>query len=1064
MAGILVVEDERVVAKDIEETLIQLGYRVTGSAATGEECLNHARAVHPDLILMDVKIQGDLDGVETAKRVKSALDVPIIYLTAYADDDTVWRARETEAHGYVLKPFRASELKSAIEIALFKHKMEIELRQRKHWFSTTLHAIGEGVIAVDNDRVVSFANAKAQDLTGVGLDKLVGRRFDEVFRLINERTRRPLCDPVSHVLAERTPAQLPSGTLLLRAHDEFPIEDSIAPIVDSNDDLLGAVVVFRDAREQRMLHEQFAVADRLASLGTLSAGIAHEVNNPLTYIMGNTSFALDCLSELRASLTPALAGVEAPVSNAIAQLDDVSRQLREIEDGAERIHRIVMDLSVFARPEMAPGRGNMSDALRWAIRVTKTLVSSRAKLVARIDPTPTIAADETRIGQVLVNLLVNAAQAIPEGDAENQRIVVSTETQGTESVVVTVRDTGVGMSPEVVRRIFDPFFTTKPPGVGTGLGLSVCRSLVESMQGELTVESEPGEGSTFSLRLPVAETDSEPLMSPRQTPKLCHGRVLILDDDEVVAGAIARSLAENHDVVVETDPNHALKLLELGETFDAIIFDVDMRQASRDEFFSRACAKRPDLSDRFVFLTGGYTREASDFLARVSSPRLPKPPPMPELEDCVQALLAHRAAEAPVSDDAPHTAVQASDPPAPIAPSVSYAPQEAERAQKASARRILIVDDEIDLGRALCRVLSGAGFEPVHSPDASDALLRIEQESFDAVLTDISMPALDGIHLLRRVRAHDPDLPVVLITGHPDLETAVPAVEHGAFKYLSKPVAEAELIDTLQRAANLYRLANLKRATLGTLGTGLGEASDRTGLELTFQRALDSLWPAFQPILSVNDRTVFGYEALLRSDEPALPHPAAVLDAGERLGQLHRVGRKMRKRACALLEQLDDECTLFLNLHPLDLTDPSLLDPAAPHVAFAKRIVLEVTERTSLDRVADASARVKALRELGFRIAVDDLGAGYAGLASFVQLEPDLVKLDMCLVRNVDTSPRKQQIVRALVDVTHDLGLQVVGEGVETVGERDMLTELGCDLLQGYLFGKPAPTLAPAKW
>lgn len=1063
MTGILVVEDERVVARDIEETLTELGYRVTGSAATGEECLHHARLVHPDLILMDVRLRGALDGVETARRIKSALDVPIIYLTAYADDDTVSRARETEAHGYVLKPFRASELKSAIEVALFKHKMEVQLRQQSHWFVTTLHAIGEGVIALDTDQVVSFANAKAQDLTGVGLDSLVGRKFDEVFRLINERTRRPLSDQVGRVLSQRTAVQLPSGTLLVRADDEFPIEDSISPIVDSNNELLGAVVVFRDGREQRMLHEQFAVADRLASLGTLSAGIAHEVNNPLTYVMANTSFALDCLSEARASLKPALAGGAAPVSNVIAQLDDLSRQLREIEDGAERIHRIVNDLRVFSRPEMAPGRGNVGDALRWAIRVTKTVVSSRAKLVARIDPTPTIAADETRVGQVLVNLLVNAAQAIPQGDAENQRIFVSTKTQGTESVVVTIQDTGTGMSPEVARRIFDPFFTTKPPGVGTGLGLSVCRSLVEAMQGELTAQSEPGEGSTFSLRLPIAAIEAKPLVRPRPNPEPCHGRILVLDDDEVVAGAMARSLAENHEVVVETDPKRALELLNGGATFDAIIFDVDMRQTSNDEFYEHACAQQPDLSDRFVFLTGGYTPEASNFLARVSSPRLPKPPPMSELENCVQAVLTRRAFEPSVEPTA-HTDIESSDTPDSIASPSSSPVPETQSLQKSATRRILIVDDEVDLGRALVRVLCGAGFEPVHCPDARDALRRLEQESFDVVLSDISMPALDGIHLLRRIRARDPDLPVVLITGHPDLETAVPAVEHGAFKYLSKPVAEAELVDTLRRAANLYRLAKLKRATLGTLGTGLGEGSDRTGLELTFQRALESLWPAFQPIVRVNDRRLFGYEALLRSDEPALPHPGAVLDAGERLGQLHRVGRKMRERACSFLEQLEDECMLFLNLHPSDLTDPSLFDPAAPHVAFAKRIVLEVTERSSLDRVEGAGARVKALRQLGFRIAVDDLGAGYAGLASFIQLEPDLVKLDMCLVRNVDSSPKQQRIVRAMIDVTHDLGLQVVGEGVETVAERDMLVDLGCDLLQGYLFGKPRPEPNPVHW
>src|SRR5690606_8290020 len=181
MTSIMVVEDERVVAQDLEETLLRLGYDVVGTTVSGEECLRLAPLGRPDLVLMDIRIKGGLDGIETAARLKAELDVPVIYLTAYADDETLARARSTEAHGYLLKPFRAGELQSSIEIALFKHQADQKLKTRERWFSTTLRALGDAVIAVDPDLRVSFANPVAEDLTGVGAD-LTGRRLDEVFR------------------------------------------------------------------------------------------------------------------------------------------------------------------------------------------------------------------------------------------------------------------------------------------------------------------------------------------------------------------------------------------------------------------------------------------------------------------------------------------------------------------------------------------------------------------------------------------------------------------------------------------------------------------------------------------------------------------------------------------------------------------------------------------------------------------------------------------------------------------------------------------------------------------
>jgi EAL domain-containing protein (putative c-di-GMP-specific phosphodiesterase class I) len=224
------------------------------------------------------------------------------------------------------------------------------------------------------------------------------------------------------------------------------------------------------------------------------------------------------------------------------------------------------------------------------------------------------------------------------------------------------------------------------------------------------------------------------------------------------------------------------------------------------------------------------------------------------------------------------------------------------------------------------------------------------------------------------------------------------------------------------------------------------------------------LWVAYHPIVHPGTRSIYGFEALLRSNEPSLPHPGAVLDAAERLGELVTLGRSIRERAAAPIESADGEQTLFVNLHVRDLLDPTLVDPDAPLSRIARRVVLEITERSSLDEVKDVKARVSELREMGFRIAIDDMGAGYAGLTSFALLEPEVVKLDMSLVREVHVSPTKQKVIRSMTSLCKDMGMLIVAEGVETPAERDALVDLGCDLLQGFLFARPGRPFPEVQW
>jgi EAL domain-containing protein (putative c-di-GMP-specific phosphodiesterase class I) len=381
-----------------------------------------------------------------------------------------------------------------------------------------------------------------------------------------------------------------------------------------------------------------------------------------------------------------------------------------------------------------------------------------------------------------------------------------------------------------------------------------------------------------------------------------------------------------------------------------------------------------------------------------------------------------------------------------------------------SAGRVLVADDEPSLARALGRQLAGAGFQVDTATDGRAAAEMARGTRYDVIVSDISMPGMTGIELLRAVRQRDLDVPVILMTAQPAVETAIAAVELGALRYLPKPIDGATLIQVATQAVRLHRLALVKREALRLIGTRAVEPGDRAGLEARFESALAELWLAFQPIVSVSERRVFAYEGLLRTGEPTLPDPGAVLAAAERLGRLPDLGRAIRARAAEAAGSLPDGALMFINLHPLDFIDHTLYEPDSPLSRFAGRVVLEVTERAALDGVDRVRDRVARLRALGFRVAIDDLGAGYAGLSSFASLEPEVVKIDMSLVRDVEQVRTKAKLIETLAGLCRDLGMQVVVEGVETASERDVLVGLGCDLLQGYLYARPGPPFVSPVW
>jgi EAL domain-containing protein (putative c-di-GMP-specific phosphodiesterase class I) len=370
--------------------------------------------------------------------------------------------------------------------------------------------------------------------------------------------------------------------------------------------------------------------------------------------------------------------------------------------------------------------------------------------------------------------------------------------------------------------------------------------------------------------------------------------------------------------------------------------------------------------------------------------------------------------------------------------------------------RILVVDDDELTVKAYIRTLGRLGYTVESAENGNEALQRFRGNSFDAILSDLEMPDMDGISFLRELRRFDLDIPVVIITGSPSLESATKAVEFGAFRYVNKPVPAEELAALVERAVRMHEMARLRRLALNFMEQSGHALGDRASLEARFESALGSMRMAFQPIVSWQRRTVVAYEALLRNQEPTLIRPDHFIDAAGRLGRLPELGRRVRAGVAREVEAAaPPEAKIFVNLHASDLTDEELMLPGAPLSKLARRVTLELTERTSLHDSGDLRPRLSALRALGYRLAVDDLGAGYAGLSSLSLVDPEVVKLDMTLVRDVNKVPAKQEVIKSMASLARGLRMELIVEGVETVAERDVLATLGCDLMQGYLFAKP---------
>jgi two-component system, cell cycle sensor histidine kinase and response regulator CckA len=475
-ARVLVVEDEAIVAMDISARLRVLGYEVVGPASTGAEAVELAVRTRPDLVLMDIMLRGGMDGVEAALRIREATGSPVVYLTAYADESTLRRAKVAEPLGYLLKPFEERELRTTIETALYKHRTEVRLRESERWLATTLRSIGDAVIAADERGRVKLINPAAESLTGWPQGEALGRELAEVFQLADEATGRRV---------EAGASWPPDVLLLSRDGRSTPVEPSVSVINDEQGGFRGSVLIFKDISERRRLAMQLLRSEKLAAVGQLAAGMAHELNNPLTPALLYTRRLLR------------QDGLDA---EARAHLMVVVREV-------ERAQGVIKDMLAFARRYQASWtKADVNELLRRALVRAESEAPS-ANVSARFRPGENVGvvADEYRLTQVFLNLIRNARQAIEEGGRAGTLTVTSelVNDGGGERVRVVFSDDGPGVAREHLPKIFDPFFTTRPVGAGAGLGLSLSNGIIEEHGGTVSVESEPGAGATFIVEIPT---------------------------------------------------------------------------------------------------------------------------------------------------------------------------------------------------------------------------------------------------------------------------------------------------------------------------------------------------------------------------------------------------------------------------------------------------------------------------------------------------------------------------------------------------------------------------------
>ncbi len=502
-------------------------------------------------------------------------------------------------------------------------KRVFTLEGSEHGYRVMMEAMSEGVATLSEKGLITYCNARFAAIVGATLERTIGS---------------PIASLVPEADWERFQALITAGTGG-RSEGEFWLN---APAAGSPALVRLAVVsvaiggvqthclVMTDLTEQRaqsaaiaaeraQMQTRLLLADRMSALGTLAAGVAHEINNPLAYLLTS----LEAMSTRLLDLAGPARGLGGEPT------EWLRRQLDRAREGAERVRHIVLGLKSFSRSDdESMGFIDPRRALDTSIAMVSNEIRHRARLVKDYDALPAVWANEGRLEQVFLNLLINATQAIPAGAAAHHEICVSGRADAEGRAVIEVRDTGNGIEAEHLALVFDPFFTTKALNAGTGLGLAICHAIIGSLDGQITVESKSGAGSVFRIVLPAVKgavpTAARPSVVPSATG--LRGHLLVIDDEEDICEAMKEALSPYHDVVTTTDPHQALELLAAGQRFDVILCDVRMPKMTGIDFHTQLETNNPAQASRVVLMSGGgFTRRPGDPATVLPRPLIEKP-------------------------------------------------------------------------------------------------------------------------------------------------------------------------------------------------------------------------------------------------------------------------------------------------------------------------------------------------------------------------------------------------------------------------------------------------------
>jgi PAS domain S-box-containing protein len=666
MARILVVDDERSLRRTFALFLRDDGHEVETAEDVDQalETLEKAGelAGQPDqpgqfdVVVSDI-ILPRRSGVSLMEAIAERWpDIKVILVTGEPTVETAASAVRSGAYDYISKPVSSSKIRKVVasaarvkslqddnrrlqaendrqraELARLVEVRTAEVRDTREalaWTEARISRIASNIPGVllqferraDGAFAFTFMAESAEATFGIVPEEVVADS-----RVFLERVHPEDRDDLRESLAGSA-ASLSlwtwEGRIILPSGDVRWFQAQSRPV--RNDD--GTIVwdgVMLDMSERKDLQARLMLSDRMASIGTLAAGVAHEINNPLTYVLAN-------LHILGKRAERAIGVGDGEDARDLLCSSDTVQLLRETAEGARRVRDIARDLKTFSRSSDEVQPVDVRQVLDSSVRMAINEIRHRAKLERNYMETPLVLANSSRLGQVFLNLIVNAAQAIPEGAADENLIRLTTTTGADGHAEVVVSDTGSGIPANLIERIFEPFVTMKPVGVGTGLGLYICRDIIHHIGGVIEVESDPGQGTRFKVRLPPAPSTAKlgvQAAAPgrKREHQLPRSRILVIDDEPNIGRSFVRSLPE-HDITVVDSGREGIRRLDEGERFDLIFCDVMMPDLTGRDVHDQIVERHANMLERIVFMTGGaFTERASEFIERVNARRVDKP-------------------------------------------------------------------------------------------------------------------------------------------------------------------------------------------------------------------------------------------------------------------------------------------------------------------------------------------------------------------------------------------------------------------------------------------------------